>query len=38
MNSFKLSFKLFKNNVKVYKLYLLITIVSVAAFYNFLAI
>jgi putative ABC transport system permease protein len=38
MNSFKLSFKLFKNNIKVYKLYLLITIVSVAAFYNFLAI
>ncbi|WP_434284568.1 FtsX-like permease family protein [Clostridium botulinum] len=38
MNSFKLSFKLFKDNIKVYKLYLLITIVSVAAFYNFLAI
>ena len=38
MNSFKLSFKLFKNNIKVYKLYLIITIVSVAAFYNFLAI
>ncbi|ENK1244173.1 ABC transporter permease [Clostridium botulinum] len=38
MNSFKLSFKLFKDNIKIYKLYLLITIVSVAAFYNFLAI
>lgn len=38
MNSSKLSFKLFKNNIKVYKLYLLITIVAVAAFYNFLAI
>lgn len=38
MNSFKLSFKLFKNNIKIYKLYLIITIVSVAAFYNFLAI
>ncbi|HDK7175896.1 TPA: ABC transporter permease [Clostridium botulinum] len=38
MNSFKLSFKLFKDNIKVYKLYLLITIASVAAFYNFLAI
>jgi len=38
MNSFKLSLKLFKDNIKVYKLYLLITIVSVATFYNFLAI
>ncbi|APH14280.1 ftsX-like permease family protein [Clostridium sporogenes] len=38
MNSFKLSFKLFKDNIKIYKLYLLITIASVAAFYNFLAI
>ncbi|WP_460284144.1 hypothetical protein [Clostridium botulinum] len=38
MNSFKLSFKLFKDNINIYKLYLLITIVSVAAFYNFLAI
>ncbi|HDK7157231.1 TPA: ABC transporter permease [Clostridium botulinum] len=38
MNLFKLSFKLFKDNIKVYKLYLLITIASVAAFYNFLAI
>lgn len=38
MNAFKLSFKLFKDNIKVYKLYLLITIVSVAAFYNFLSI
>lgn len=38
MNSFKLSYKLFKDNIKIYKLYLLITIVSVAAFYNFLAI
>ncbi|MBX4266641.1 FtsX-like permease family protein [Clostridium estertheticum] len=38
MNSFKLSLKLFKDNIKVYKLYLLITIVSVATLYNFLAI
>lgn len=38
MNSFKLSFKLFKDNIKVYKVYLFITIISVAAFYNFLAI
>ncbi len=38
MSSFKLSFKLFKDNIKIYKLYLLITIISVAAFYNFLAI
>ncbi|MBW9147191.1 ABC transporter permease [Clostridium sp. CM028] len=38
MNSFKLSLMLFKDNIKVYKLYLLITIVSVATFYNFLAI
>jgi putative ABC transport system permease protein len=38
MNSFKLSVKLYTDNIKVYKLYLLITIVSVATFYNFLAI
>ncbi|MBU3137344.1 ABC transporter permease [Clostridium gasigenes] len=38
MNSFKLSLKLFKDNIQVYKLYLLITIVSVTAFYNVLAI
>ncbi|MPQ30169.1 ABC transporter permease [Clostridium estertheticum] len=38
MNSFKLSLKLFKDNIKVYKLYLLVTIVSVATLYNFLAI
>ncbi|NMM65879.1 ABC transporter permease [Clostridium sp. P21] len=38
MNCFKLSYKLFKDNIKIYKLYLLITIISVAAFYNFLAI
>ncbi|WP_368488807.1 FtsX-like permease family protein [Clostridium sp. BJN0013] len=38
MNCFKLSYKLFKDNIKLYKIYLLITIVSVAAFYNFLSI
>lgn len=38
MNCFKLSYKLFKDNIRIYKLYLLITTVSVAVFYNFLAI
>lgn len=38
MNCFRLSYKLFKNNIKVYKLYLLITTVSAAALYNFLSI
>lgn len=38
MNSFKMAYMLLKNNFKIYKLYLIILIVSVAIYYNFSAV
>jgi len=38
MNSVKMAFRLLKNNFKIYELYLIVIIVSVATYYNFVAI
>lgn len=38
MNLFKLLYKFFKDNIKIYKFYLFIIIVFVVVFYNFLVI
>ena len=38
MNSFKIAFKLLKNNMKIYGLYFLVLVVTVATYYNFTAI
>ncbi|MEY8742632.1 FtsX-like permease family protein [Bacillales bacterium AN1005] len=38
MNSFKIAFKLLKNNLKIYSLYFVVLVVSVATYYNFTAI
>ncbi|CAM3708647.1 ABC transporter permease [Mesobacillus zeae] len=38
MNSFKIAYKLLKNNLKVYRLYFLVLSVTVATYYNFIAI
>lgn len=35
MNSFKMAYRLLKNNIEIYKLYLAILIVSVIIYYNF---
>ncbi|MBU5240139.1 FtsX-like permease family protein [Bacillus velezensis] len=38
MNSFKIAFKLLKNNLKIYGLYFVVLVVTVATYYNFTAI
>lgn len=38
MNSFKLAYKFLKNNFKLYGLYLAVLIVTVATYYNFMAL
>ena len=38
MNSFKIAYKLLKNNLKIYGLYFLVLVVTVATYYNFTAI
>lgn len=38
MNSFKLAYKLLKNNMKIYGLYLTVLIVTVVTYYNFASI
>ncbi|MFZ7103778.1 MAG: FtsX-like permease family protein [Peptococcaceae bacterium] len=38
MNAFKISWMLFKNNLKVYRFYLTVLILATAIYYNFLAV
>lgn len=38
MNSFKIAYQLLKNNLKIYGLYFLVLVVTVATYYNFTAI
>ncbi|MGP7816469.1 FtsX-like permease family protein [Niallia sp. 01092] len=38
MNSFKIAYKLLKNNLKIYGLYFVVLVVTVATYYNFIAI
>lgn len=38
MNSFKLAVQLFKNNIKLYFFYIIVSVVSVAVYYNFAAV
>ncbi len=38
MNAFKISWLLFKNNLKLYKFYLRVLIITTAIYYNFLAV
>ncbi|GED17911.1 FtsX-like permease family protein [Aneurinibacillus migulanus] len=38
MNSFKIAYKLLKNNLNIYGLYLIVLVVTVATYYNFISI